>query len=160
MGSWYDNLKPIRKPDYITIRPTYNRKLEIRLQYNSPRLHNKTIIIDEEVGLSLKDVDVNVSKGERWGDWGGPIKCGDVIYVTKSLKRKKKNMSKGHLIIHDISKAEAKALMKTLKNYAHWWPQDQIAILDSAAMFAILTHGYPTTNPEKILELNKKKEFK
>ncbi len=65
-------------------------------------------------------------------------------------------MSKGHLIIHDISKAEAAELMKTLMKYAHWWPQDQIGILDSAASFAMLTHEYPKTDPEKIKEFNKR----
>lgn len=88
MGSWYDNLKRLQKPNYITVKPTRDGKLEVLLQYNSPKLTNKTIIIDEEVGISLGGLNVDVSKGERWGDWGGPIKCGDVIYVTKHRKVK------------------------------------------------------------------------
>ena len=63
-------------------------------------------------------------------------------------------MTKGHLIIHDISIEETKALMKTLKNTASWWPQNQIAILDAAASFAMLTHGLPKTDPKKIIQFN------
>jgi len=92
MGSWYDNLKRLRKPDYIIVRPTHDGKLEVTLQYNSPKLHNETVIIDEEVSVRLKDIDVDVSRGERWGDWGGPIKCGDVISITKKSHGGKKGV--------------------------------------------------------------------
>ena len=81
MGSWYDNLKPMRKPNYITIRPNSDGKLEVTFQYKNPKLHTKTLVIDEEVSIHIENRDAVVEKGERWGDWGGAIKCGDVISV-------------------------------------------------------------------------------
>lgn len=81
MGSWYDNMKGMRKPDYIRIEPRSDGKLDVTFQYNNPKLVTKTIVIDEEVSIHLESRDVIVEKGERWGDWGGAIKCGDVISV-------------------------------------------------------------------------------
>jgi hypothetical protein len=91
MGSWYENLVGIRKPDWITIEPYTNIDgdvvLLVRLQYNKPHLHTKEIMIDEQVSFNLQGLNASVKKGERWGDWGGPCKCGDVIYVSKKEKR-------------------------------------------------------------------------
>lgn len=81
MGSWYDNMKGMRKPYYMVIRPRSDGKLEVVFQYRSPKLHSKTIVIDEEVCVHIENRDAIVEKGERWGDWGGAIKCGDVIAI-------------------------------------------------------------------------------
>jgi hypothetical protein len=86
MGSWYENLKGLRKPHWITIEAITDRKgnvvLRVILQYG-PKARNREIIIDDEVSFCLKGLNVRVAKGERWGDWGGPAKCGDVIMVGK-----------------------------------------------------------------------------
>jgi hypothetical protein len=81
MGSWYDNMKGMRKPNYIRIKSRPDGKLEVRFQYNNPVLKTKTIVIDEEVSIHIENRDAVVEKGERWGDWGGAIKCGDVISI-------------------------------------------------------------------------------
>jgi hypothetical protein len=86
MGSWYENLKRMKKPDWVVIKPEGKGKLRVRLQYNNPKLGTKEIIIDEEVSFCLKGINVNVERGERWGDWGGAIKVGNVIYVSKRDK--------------------------------------------------------------------------
>ena len=83
MGSWIDNLKKMRKPEHITIEPVNGKQLRITLQYCSKKkgIYTKVIYINENVTINLRELDAIVSKGERWGDWGGAIKCGDVIYI-------------------------------------------------------------------------------
>lgn len=81
MGSWYDNMKRMRKPDYIRIEPRSDGKLDVIFQYNNPKLKTRTIVIDEAVSVHIENRDAVVEKGERWGDWGGAIKCGDVISI-------------------------------------------------------------------------------
>jgi hypothetical protein len=84
MGSWYDYLKGLPKPDYVTIRP-HEDGLEVSLQYKN---ETKRIILkeDAEVSFYLRGLNVSVSKGEKWGDWGGACKVGDVVYVSKPDK--------------------------------------------------------------------------
>jgi hypothetical protein len=81
MGSWYDNMKGMRRPNYIKIKPRSDGKLDVTFQYNNSKPITKTIVIDEEVSVHIENRDVIVEKGERWGDWGGAIKCGNVISI-------------------------------------------------------------------------------
>ena len=82
MGSWYDYLKKIRKPDYITIRRGEKGVIVI-LQYHTKHGIGQKILELEEVSIHTKDLECLVQKGERWGDWGGAIKTGDIITVGK-----------------------------------------------------------------------------
>jgi hypothetical protein len=88
MGSWYDNMKTIRKPDYVTIRRG-EKGLEVVFQYHSGNrlvgIGQKVLEL-EEVCIRTKDLNCFVQQGEKWGDWGGPIKTGDVL----SIRRKEK----------------------------------------------------------------------
>ena len=52
-------------------------------------------------------------------------------------------MSNGYLIIDDISLEEAKVLMKKLNKKGRWFSKSGMDKIDSAAAFAILTHGFP-----------------
>jgi len=61
---------------------------------------------------------------------------------------------KGHLIIHDVTLKEAKKLMKKIKKEADFWTNENVAKLDSAATFAMLTHGFAKTEPP--IPINKK----
>ena len=83
MGSWIDNLKKMRKPEHITIEPANGHLLRVTLQYFSKKkgIYTRVIYINENVSIDLKELNALVSKGERWGDWGGPVKCGDIIHI-------------------------------------------------------------------------------
>ena len=59
---------------------------------------------------------------------------------------------KGYLVIDDISLNEAKELMKKLKKKGRWISKDAMAKIDSAAGFAMLTHGFPKVKPEEVCE--------
>lgn len=86
MGSWYDYLKKISKPKSIVIKP-FGSRLKIILHYGNIK-KDKEIIIDE-ILLDLIGVGLDVEKGELWGDWGGAIKIGDIIYIHKSENLRK-----------------------------------------------------------------------
>ena len=60
---------------------------------------------------------------------------------------------KGHLIVHGITLEESKALTGMLGKKADWWPKEELAKLDEAAGFAMLTHGYEKTDDKKIIKL-------
>jgi hypothetical protein len=85
MGSWYENMKRMKKPDYIVIKRG-DKGLQISLQYKNVQ---KFMKIDEEVSIHLKGLNVVVEKGERWGDWGGPINCGSIITIGPEKKLQK-----------------------------------------------------------------------
>lgn len=92
MGSWYDYLKRLKKPDYIVIEPHRcfsgkpTDKIKVTLQYrNKP---NKVLILSE-VCMSLRGLLAIVEKGEKWGDWGGACKVGDVLYVSDDESEEK-----------------------------------------------------------------------
>jgi len=95
MGSWYDFLKRVKKPDYITIKPAglyphnlgknHPQRLWVVFHYRDLSILPKTFIVDE-VSLSLRGLGADVSTGEKWGDWGGAIKVGDVIWIRKTEK--------------------------------------------------------------------------
>jgi hypothetical protein len=85
MGRWLDNEKFLRRPKYITIHPKENgEKLEVVLQYSSP-LKNVTKELDS-VHISFEGTNCNINLAEEWGDWGGPIKVGDVLQITPPIK--------------------------------------------------------------------------
>ena len=63
---------------------------------------------------------------------------------------------KGYLVIDDISLEEAKKLMKELKKKGRWITEDAMKRLDSAAAFAMLTHGFPKVEKEEIYEFTEK----
>ena len=71
-------------------------------------------------------------------DVPAPVPCTD----TRSSNHR------GYLIIHDISYEEACELYKSLKqNFKlkkmYWWSFEDLAKIDEAAGYAILTHGFP-----------------
>ena len=66
---------------------------------------------------------------------------------------------KGYLVIDDISLDEATKLLKRLRKNGRWVSVSGMAKLDTAAGFAILTHGFPKPKiDEEIVELHFKKE--
>lgn len=104
MGAWYDYLEKLPTPDHITITPEIKHdkkgnvndvKLKVTLQYNKRKQRIKQVIYYlDEFSMPLYGVKskLNVEKGEKWGDWGGPIKVGDVLYVYKERKFNPKNL--------------------------------------------------------------------
>jgi len=61
-------------------------------------------------------------------------------------------MSKGYLVIDDISLEEAKELMSKLKKKGRWLSSDAVGKIDSAATFAMLTHGFPKVLKNEVFE--------
>ena len=59
---------------------------------------------------------------------------------------------KGYLVIDDISLEEAKKLMKKLKKKGRWLTEEAMMKIDSAASFAMLTHGLPKVEEEEVYE--------
>jgi hypothetical protein len=89
MGSWYDYLKKLPKPKGIAIKPNDSRLgLKVTLHYDKEDIE---ILIDE-ILLDLIGVGLDVERGELWGDWGGAVKIGDIIYIHKSEKLRLPNV--------------------------------------------------------------------
>jgi len=65
----------------------------------------------------------------------------------------KKLSGKGHLIVHGITLEEARELLKTTKFEGDWWTQANVDRLDGAAVFAICTHGYPSTKEDETIKI-------
>jgi len=59
---------------------------------------------------------------------------------------------KGFLVIDDVSLEEAKEIMKTLKKKGRWMSETGMMKIDSAASFAMLTHGLPKVEKEEVYE--------
>jgi len=59
---------------------------------------------------------------------------------------------KGYLVIDDITLDEAKEIMSKLGKHGRWISQADMAKLDTAAAFAITTHGFPKVKPEDVFE--------
>jgi len=59
---------------------------------------------------------------------------------------------KGYLVIDNISLEEAKELMSKLKKKGRWLSASGMSKLDSAAGFAILTHGFPRVEKDEVYE--------
>lgn len=90
MGSWYENLKVLPKPNSITIVP-HGTKTKVILHYRGA-IKDKELIIDEEIYIDLDRANLEIESGEKWGDWGGPILCGSVLSIHKP--NNKKDLSK------------------------------------------------------------------
>ena len=65
---------------------------------------------------------------------------------------------RGYVVIHDISYEEAIELYRMMRGLdldrpMYWWSSEDIAKIDSAAGFAILTHGFP--KPEAPVRVSK-----
>ncbi|RLG05173.1 MAG: hypothetical protein DRN65_07240 [Thaumarchaeota archaeon] len=61
---------------------------------------------------------------------------------------------KGYLVIDDISLDEAVELLKSLKKKGRWISLSGMRKLDSAAGFAILSHGFSGPTSDEVIELN------
>jgi len=77
--------------------------------------------------------------------------------LSKDESPKFRKPHRGYLVIHDISYEEACELYKSLKDELksreiYWWPFEEMAKVDNAAGFAILTHGFP--NPKRPLKVS------
>ena len=59
---------------------------------------------------------------------------------------------KGFLVIDDISLEEAKEIMKKLRKRGRWLSESGMMKIDSAASFAMLTHGLPKVEKEEVYE--------
>jgi len=59
---------------------------------------------------------------------------------------------KGYLVIDDISLEEAKDLMSKLKKKGRWLSASAMSKLDTAAGFAMMTHGFPKVRKDEIYE--------
>ena len=60
-------------------------------------------------------------------------------------------MLKGYLVVDDVSLEEAKDIISKLKKKGRWISFEDMMKLDSAASFAILTHGF--RKAENVVEL-------
>ena len=65
---------------------------------------------------------------------------------------------KGYVVIHDISYEEAIELYRMMRGSdldrpTYWWSFEEMAKVDNAAGFAILTHGFP--NPKRPVKVSK-----
>ena len=67
-------------------------------------------------------------------------------------------MSKGYLVIDDISLEEAKELMSKLGKKGRWLTSDAMKKIDSAAAFAMLTHNFPKVKPKEVVEFKEVSE--
>jgi len=59
---------------------------------------------------------------------------------------------KGFLVVDDVSLEEAKEIMKKLKKKGRWLSKSGMMKIDSAASFAMLTHGLPRVEKEEVYE--------
>ena len=66
--------------------------------------------------------------------------------------------NKGYLVIDDVSLEEAKEIMRKLKKKGRWLTFDAMKKIDSAAAFAMLTHGFPKVKPEEVFEFKEDSE--
>lgn len=66
---------------------------------------------------------------------------------------KDKLSGKGHLIVHGITLDEARELLKEIKFEGDWWTRANISRLNSAASFAMLTHGLEKTRDDEIVKI-------
>lgn len=68
-----------------------------------------------------------------------------------------KKENKGFLVIDNISRKKARRLMKELKKSGRWLSHINMMKNDSAAGFAILTHGFPNLDTKGIEEFKLEK---
>ena len=67
-------------------------------------------------------------------------------------------VSKGYLVIDDVSLEEAKEIIRKLKKKGRWLTFDAMKKIDSASAFAMLTHGLPKVKPEEVFEFKEASE--
>jgi len=67
-------------------------------------------------------------------------------------------VSKGYLIVYDVSLDEAKKIIRRLRKRGQWLSEKAMKHLDEAASFAITTHGYPLPPYEEMISLKEASE--
>ena len=59
---------------------------------------------------------------------------------------------KGYLVIDDVSLKEARDILKKLDKKGRWYTVGAMKKLDTAAIFAITTHGFPRVQDNEVYE--------
>lgn len=76
------------------------------------------------------------------------------MVVTMNLNYEEVIMMKGYLVIDDVSLDEAMRLLEFLKKKGRWISVSGMRKLDSAAGFAILSHGFSRPSSDEVIELD------